>query len=262
MFDVRYGECIGPLVVSSLLVACGNVGRLDFKAPDSKRTEKAKTPTLEATFASLNENIFKPKCLSCHVGTAPTGKADLSSYEKIMAQELVVPKNPSESLLFAEVAGGKMPPPPDPILSSEEKDAIHAWIMNGALKEPTGPTPTPTPNSTPGPTPISTPKPTPISTPQPTATPIPGTPVRYPEVAVILQSQCVSCHKPPFPDGLIDLTTYKAIRAKSKLVVVGDPEKSKLWTSIKSNDMPQKANPLTALQKQLIYNWIKGGALE
>src|SRR5581483_12022391 len=53
---------------------------------------------LGPTFASLNQNIFKPKCVSCHSGAAPSGGIDLSSYASIIGS--VNTTTPNQSAIY------------------------------------------------------------------------------------------------------------------------------------------------------------------
>jgi hypothetical protein len=237
-----------------LMSSCsGGGGSMNFK-PETKA--QGTPPPLAPTFASLDANVFKPKCATCHTDPEPDSGIDLSSYESIMRlQGLVVPGDPANSLLYVVVVAEKMPKGSP--LSADEKDAIHDWILEGALKNP--PTSTPSPTATPVPT--ATPAPTAVPT--PTATPAPNE-VRFSKVSeAVFKTKCVSCHSGIIPSGLVDLTTYKKVIAKSELVVAGKPEKSKLWTEVNAGKMPPVGNPApTAAEKKLIFDWITQGALE
>lgn len=235
--------------LSLALSGCSNSGGsgLDFTPP------KNKTTAVEPTFASLNENVFVPKCVSCHTPPSAENDVDLTSYEAIMSLDgLVVPREPEQSPLYLVVVHNQMPKGAAP-LSNEEKDALAKWIADGALSTQITATPTPEPTATP------TPQPTPV----PTATPSPSA-VRFSQIFEgALKNKCVSCHSGILPKGLVNLTTYAKVIGKKGLVVAGQPDKSKLWTEVSKGNMPPKGEPtLTASEKNLIFKWISDGALE
>lgn len=82
-------------------------------------------------------------------------------------------------------------------------------------------------------------------------------------IATIIQNRCgaVSCHGGTVAPAL---KTYSDILA---LVTPGNPEGSKLWNLITTNDFnkampPVYAGELSTTEKVKIYNWIKNGANE
>ncbi|HEX4924888.1 MAG TPA: c-type cytochrome domain-containing protein [Bdellovibrionales bacterium] len=84
-------------------------------------------------FGQLHAQVLGPKCVQCHGGEAVKAGVDLTTYEKVMALEsLVVPGKPEESYLFEVVKTDQMPPR-EPI-AAKEKELIHRWIKDGALK--------------------------------------------------------------------------------------------------------------------------------
>ena len=84
---------------------------------------------LVASFTSLQQNIFQPKCVTCHSGPNANKGVFLDSLANV--QKVVVGGNAGASLLFQQVTSGRMPwggPP----LSSVEISAIENWINGGA----------------------------------------------------------------------------------------------------------------------------------
>jgi uncharacterized membrane protein len=77
----------------------------------------------------LNTNIFMPKCASCHGNTLASGNYNMATYAGIVKD--VVPGNCPGSKLCQRVNDNTMPPGAP--LSQAEKDAIKAWINQGAL---------------------------------------------------------------------------------------------------------------------------------
>jgi hypothetical protein len=108
-------------------------------------------PALEATFASIQEQIFTPICTACHIGaTAPLGlRLDAAnSYGLLVgvpsAQEpslqRVQPGNPDNSYLIRKLegtasTGGRMPLDGTP-LSQANIDVVRQWITDGAQPAP------------------------------------------------------------------------------------------------------------------------------
>jgi hypothetical protein len=78
----------------------------------------------------------------------------------------------------------------------------------------------------------------------------------YADISGILEKNCVGCHSGGRAAKGIDLSSYNKVKG---LVVAGDPDKSRLYTVIKSGKMPPK-NPLPAADLDKIAQWIKGGA--
>jgi len=87
-------------------------------------------------------------------------------------------------------------------------------------------------------------------------------------IAPILAKKCVACHGPEKSKGHFRLDSFdllmKAGESKSASVVPGQPDQSELFHRITAQDeddrMPQKDDPLPAVQIALIARWIKEGA--
>ncbi|MDI3318270.1 c-type cytochrome domain-containing protein [Pinibacter soli] len=78
----------------------------------------------------------------------------------------------------------------------------------------------------------------------------------------IIKANCANCHNNNIKPNLVTFSDIKS------LVVPGNPEASKLWQAITTNDL-NKAMPPVATEKTVstedkisIYNWIKNGANE
>ena len=105
-------------------------------------------PQLGPNFESLYANIFIPKCIGCHSSVNLKGNYDMSTFAALTSAAEVTPGNPQASLLYTEVASGKMPPG-DP-LSSAEIQSISDWITAGAQDD-QAPTPAASPSPFPSP---------------------------------------------------------------------------------------------------------------
>jgi WD40 repeat protein len=88
------------------------------------------------------------------------------------------------------------------------------------------------------------------------------------DISPILLQQCQSCHGPEKSKGKYRLDTFNRLlhpgKSKDATIVAGEPQESALFRRITSHDkderMPQKADPLPAMQVELIRRWIEEGA--
>ena len=88
------------------------------------------------------------------------------------------------------------------------------------------------------------------------------------EVLPVLRTHCLNCHGAGKgkPKGDVDLTTIDKIKkspSPGKMLVIGMPEKSDIYTSITERDMPEGGKPKPSKEELLILkNWILTGAKE
>jgi mono/diheme cytochrome c family protein len=85
------------------------------------------------------------------------------------------------------------------------------------------------------------------------------------DVMPILKTSCVSCHKPDKKKGKLDMSTYDALMKggdQGSPVKIGDPKKSILIEVVsgKEPEMPEKGDPLTPAQIDVLARWITEGA--
>lgn len=85
-----------------------------------------------------------------------------------------------------------------------------------------------------------------------------------PETAAksLLSQKCVSCHSGDDAKGKLDLTSIKSIIQggdSGPSVVANAPEQSPLWNRVNDDEMPPK-HPLSAAEKNILKDWIAGGA--
>lgn len=91
-------------------------------------TEIAQNQTsVQPTFSSISENIFTPKCASCH---SPSGPMPVTNYNYLISSGWVVPDNLNNSTLYQAVKNGTMPP--SGALAQSDVDTIGQWITDGA----------------------------------------------------------------------------------------------------------------------------------
>lgn len=87
------------------------------------------SPTLQSTFASINQLILAPKCLGCHNSASAQGGVSFSTYASTM--NTVQAGNPNSSSLYTATSTGRMPRGSS-MLTASELMAIQNWISSGA----------------------------------------------------------------------------------------------------------------------------------
>jgi mono/diheme cytochrome c family protein len=104
---------------------------------------------IQPTLASIQENVFTPICTECHVpggpGPMPLTDATVSFQNLVNVQSIEIPgllrASPGDADASyivhkiegrATIVGTRMPPPPRPMLTPEQIDAIVGWIDTGA----------------------------------------------------------------------------------------------------------------------------------
>src|SRR5688572_6560307 len=85
------------------------------------------------------------------------------------------------------------------------------------------------------------------------------------EVMPILKASCISCHKPDKKKGKLDMSTYAALMKggdQGSPIKAGDAKKSILIEVVsgKEPEMPEKGDPLTPAQIDILSRWIMEGA--
>ncbi|MFT7640928.1 MAG: hypothetical protein ACI9G1_002672 [Pirellulaceae bacterium] len=82
-------------------------------------------------------------------------------------------------------------------------------------------------------------------------------------VASILAKNCLECHNAKTRKGRLDLSRKATAFAggSGNVIMPGDPDNSLVWTSIESDEMPQKRRSLSPSEKRYIQQWIRNGAV-
>ncbi len=139
-------SCFGKTIALSLsLIAVAilaqNCGSSDSAtapgtaSPGSPATRQTSPLPLGPSYRSLSQNIFTPKCLSCHSGPNPSGNTNFTSYDALVHNprhtDLVTPGKPENSHLYEVLQNDEMPPNGPP-LSQQEIQAVSDWISSGA----------------------------------------------------------------------------------------------------------------------------------
>jgi mono/diheme cytochrome c family protein len=122
-------------VISSCGSSSDNNSGAGTASPGSPATRQASATPLTASFNSLSQNIFTPKCLSCHNSTQPSGNVDFTTYDSLVHNtrhmDVVIAGKPEDSHLYEVLKSGEMPMN-SPALSAAEIQAVSDWITQGA----------------------------------------------------------------------------------------------------------------------------------
>ncbi|MFZ3231314.1 MAG: c-type cytochrome domain-containing protein [Pseudobdellovibrio sp.] len=176
--------------------------------------------------------VLVTRCSSCHSADLKTAGIDVMNINEMLALGVIVPGEPSLSLVFTQIQGGQMPP--SKALNQTEIQAVYSWIADG-LK--------------PG---------TPVG-------PLPPVPVdvleaKYASIyKFILAPKCLGCHGANSGNG-VSFSTYAATMNTVQKTL---PMSSALYTSVATRKtMPRgAAGSITASESKTISDWITAGAL-
>jgi hypothetical protein len=163
----------------------------------------------------------------CHDNITHADGVNLTTYSRIM--KYVSPGNAANSKLYKVVVktdGDRMPPPPQPPFTAEQKAKIQKWINQGAKN-----------NSCTG--------------------NCDTTVFTYSgAVKNIMGNKCAGCHNPANLGGNIDLSTYSAVRAVAL--------NGKLYGSVAHqpgfSPMPKNATKLPDCEIRQIQKWVDAGS--
>lgn len=84
------------------------------------------------------------------------------------------------------------------------------------------------------------------------------------DIMPIIQNRCVDCHGGRQKKEGLDMKTYESLLAGSRtgpVLVPGDANASLLVELIVKGDMPNRGEPVTPAELQLIMDWVNQGAL-
>ena len=178
------------------------------------------------TYASLSATVFIPKCATCHSASSAAGGYAFDSLTGVMAA--VNLSAPSSSPVYTATHGGVMPPSPNPVLNSQQEQALLAWITAGAPQG-AGTTTTTLPPSDH------------VFSANPTFTEL---------NTYIFMPKCSGCH-----------SSYGSYPGINNLVNPGNASGSTLFQITSSGSMPQGGPALSAAAETAIKTWINNGAI-
>jgi len=90
-----------------------------------------------------------------------------------------------------------------------------------------------------------------------------GTDLFHTQIAPLLAKHCLECHDSSSKEGGLDLSRKMLALAggeSGRAIVPGKSTESLLWEAIESDEMPEDRDPLSALEKGFVKQWIDSGA--
>ncbi len=234
--------------------------------------------------------IFKANCVGCHGEMDPEAGLSLLQLSKVLHGSehgpVVAAGKPGESKLIQLVTGQAKPHmPPQPLLPllEEEIETLRQWIAQSAELKSDAPVKAAEVKQEPVTEKEESPKPEPEPIPEPKPEPEKkkeapkqkqvakvephSGPNFEKEIQPIFNNNCVGCHGNTDPQAglkLLSLEDLKNGSTNGDVVVMGQPEKSKLLQLVRADGKPKMPpNPLPALsdeQVALIEKWIASGA--
>ena len=167
----------------------------------------------------------------CHDPLTAESEVVLTSYLYVMQTADVQPYEPWESDLWEVLEDDRMPPPPAPPLTQEQKENIYNWILQGAINNYCDQEDCDSVN------------------------------VTFSEtVFPIIQNSCYGCHSGSNPSGGISLTNHGQVAAAGAIPPgnSGSLLGSITWTS-GNIPMPKNGNKLSECNIAQIRRWIGDG---
>jgi hypothetical protein len=245
------------------------------KTPNNKNIKETRTSDGQEDSGGANalvllqDQLFKPFCISCHNSSQKSGGVDLETFEAIASSRgsrtkspILVPGKPQESSLFMSIVTGQMPPGPKKP-GREMIRALATWIETLAPSlEPSIVTPPPIPQPVPTPPAPVEPTPTPPA-------PLPSAPkITFADIQKkLIDEHCIFCHEGEYASGNVTLETYDGLMKNSgdgrpPLVIPGNLEQSLFYQSIirSENPMPPGDERLPQDLVDLVKTWIETGA--
>ncbi len=131
---VKFGEQENLVIASEVNIAATDALNEEFVfSPPAGATKLDKPKELEITWASVVP-IFRSRCMPCHSSGRVSGGYNLTSYDAVMAANIVKPGDPANSKLLGTVKhtfGSPMPKNGSKLPESEIQ-IIEKWIAGGA----------------------------------------------------------------------------------------------------------------------------------
>ncbi|MCB0366780.1 MAG: hypothetical protein H6624_10655 [Bdellovibrionaceae bacterium] len=110
-------------------------------------TDIAAGDTFGVSFGSLGTTTFNParfselvagggtfgqSCVGCHGNTNPRAGLNVTNYQEMINYFVVIPYDPTGSLLLSRMNDANNPMPPAGLVSQAARQAIEDWILDGA----------------------------------------------------------------------------------------------------------------------------------
>lgn len=220
------------LLIGSSLVTLIFYQNCSKASSDKTQSSSSATTTAEQEITNSEAMmVLTTRCASCHDSATKAGGVDVLNINEMLATGVVIPNEPSLSVLFAEIQNGRMPPAS--ALSQSEMTAVFNWIQEG-FKTP--------PNV--------------IAPPPPATIPLAA---NFNSINTnILKTKCLGCHNAANTQGGVSFSTYvSTMNTVQKTLPMG----SSLYTSVAVRmTMPKGGALLSAAETKVIFDWITAGA--
>jgi hypothetical protein len=218
------------LSTSAGLFSCKHEIPVDLSGGNNNPTTSSTCSSDTVYFTNSVQPLLQSNCAyaGCHDAVSRKDGVDLSSYAKIIATGKIRPGDPNNSELYKvlfKTGDDRMPPPPNAALSTEQKNILYKWILQGAKNNSCNDCDT-------------------------TVFTYSGA------VSPLINTWCKGCHNPASAGGGIDLSTYPVVRVQAL--------NGKLMGSITHapgfSPMPQGGNKWSDCQIRQVQKWIQAGA--
>jgi mono/diheme cytochrome c family protein len=197
--------------------------------------------------APLVREILHRNCYECHGHDPKKVEKNLNilNYDHLLEKKrhVVVPGAPDDSLLIQRIDDGSMPPAELelrlPRVSEEERATLRDWILGGAP---------PLPRDDSG---------------QAGLTTAPRSELAA-QAKKIFHEHCYKCHEHRKAEGGIRIMHHRLLVTQRKVVIPGQPEQSKLYKRLITDDDEERMPPDFPLQPEeieVVRRWIAEGAL-
>ena len=120
-------EISSSVMITETMVAAGDTFGVSFGT-------LAPTTFAPARFSELNAGggTFGQNCLGCHGANNPRGGLDMTNYQEMINYFVVIPYDPTGSLLLSRMNDANNPMPPSGLVNQAARQAIEDWILDGA----------------------------------------------------------------------------------------------------------------------------------
>ncbi|MFZ9661113.1 MAG: c-type cytochrome domain-containing protein [Chitinophagaceae bacterium] len=179
-------------------------------------------------FVNTIKPLINSSCATsgCHDATSHRDGLNLTTYAGILG--IVSPGNATNSTLFNIIRrtdGERMPPPPQPAMTTDQISLIQKWINQGAKNN--------------------------------SCSSCDTTNFKYSTaVKPLIQNKCQGCHNPSALGGGIDLSTYTGVRT---VALDGRLHGSIAWLAGYVY-MPKNSSKLSTCEITQVQKWINNGA--
>lgn len=85
-----------------------------------------------STFTQLTNSVFAQNCNSCHSGGNPAAGLDMTNYDEMLNQFIVIPFSTNGSEVYKRMTDANNPMPPSGLLPEAAQNNVRDWVRDGA----------------------------------------------------------------------------------------------------------------------------------